>query len=80
MGRCGGECFVLIDCEVAMRPIKFTCLQDGDLCLRHLDDRPDYATQRTAKEYRVENLKDFLADMKSGQALYLHNGEELLVA
>jgi hypothetical protein len=80
MGRCGAERFVLIDCEVAMRPIKFTFLQGGDLSLRYLNDSPDYATQGTGKEYRVENLKDFLTDMKSGQALYLHNAEELLVA
>jgi len=63
-----------------MRAIKFTTWQDGDFYLGYLNDYPDYLTQGMSKEELVENLKDLLVDMESGQVPHIHKVEELLVA
>lgn len=63
-----------------MRAIKFTFWLDGDFYLGYLNEYPDYSTQGTTKEELVENLKDLLVDLESGQVPYIHKVEELLVA
>ena len=63
-----------------MRTIKFTSWQDGDLYIGFLNEYPDYQTQGTSKDDLVENLKDLLIDLESGQVPYIHKVEELLVA
>jgi hypothetical protein len=63
-----------------MRAIKFTSWQDGDLYIGFLNEYPDYQTQGTSKDDLVENLKDLLIDLESGQVPYVHKVEELLVA
>lgn len=63
-----------------MRTIKFTSWQDGDLYIGFLNEYPDYQTQGTSKDDLVENLKDLLIDLESGQVPYVHKVEELLVA
>lgn len=63
-----------------MRAIKFTFWRDGDFYLGYLNEYPDYSTQGTTKEELVENLKDLLVDLESGQVPYIHKVEELLVA
>ncbi|MFZ4481808.1 MAG: hypothetical protein ACOYNZ_18155 [Rhodoferax sp.] len=62
-----------------MRAIKFTSWQDGDLYIGFLNEYPDYQTQGTSKDDLVENLKDLLIDLESGQVPYVHKVEELLV-
>jgi len=62
-----------------MRAIKFTSWQDGDLYIGFLNEYPDYQTQGTSKDDLVENLKDLLLDLESGQVPYVHKVEELLV-
>jgi len=63
-----------------MRAIKFTFWRDGDFYLGYLNEYPDYPTQGTTKDELVENLKDLLVDLESGQVPYIHKVEELLVA
>ncbi len=63
-----------------MRAVKYTSWQDGDFYLGYLNDYPDYLTQGMSKDELVENLKDLLADMESGEVPYIHKVEEVLVA
>lgn len=63
-----------------MKTVKFTSWQDGDFFIGFLNDYPDYATQGMSKEELVENLKDLLADLESGEIPYIRKVEELLVA
>jgi predicted RNase H-like HicB family nuclease len=63
-----------------MRTLKYTFWQDGDFLVGFLNDYPDYATQGTTKEDLVENLKDLLVDLESGEVLYIRQVDELLVA
>ncbi len=63
-----------------MRTIKFTYWQDGDFFIGYLNEYPDYPTQGCSKDELVENLKDLLTDMESGEVPYIHKVEELLVA
>jgi hypothetical protein len=63
-----------------MKTIKFTFWQDGDFYLGFLNDYPDYQTQATSKDELLENLKELLLDIESGQVPYIHKVEELMVA
>lgn len=63
-----------------MRSIKYTFWQDGSFFIGYLNDYPDYPTQGETKDELIENLKDLLADIESGQIPYIHKVEELLVA
>ena len=63
-----------------MRAVKFTSWQEGDFYLGYRNDYPEYLTQGMSKDELVENLKDLLADMESGEVPYIHKVEELLVA
>ncbi|OGT88325.1 MAG: hypothetical protein A2286_13135 [Gammaproteobacteria bacterium RIFOXYA12_FULL_61_12] len=63
-----------------MRTIKFTSWQDGDFYIGFINEYPDYQTQGTSKDELIDNLKDLLIDLESGQVPYIHKVEELLVA
>jgi len=63
-----------------MKTIKFTFWQDDDFYLGFLNDYPDYQTQAASKDELIENLKELLLDIESGQVPFIHKVEELLVA
>ncbi len=63
-----------------MKTTKFTYWQDGDYYLGFLNDYPDYQTQGMSKEELVNNLRDLLADVESGEIPYIRKVEELVLA
>ena len=63
-----------------MRSIKFTFWQDGDFFLGYLNDYPDYSTQGYSKDELLENLRDLLADLESGEIPFVRKVEEMAVA
>jgi hypothetical protein len=63
-----------------MKKIQYTFWQEEDFLLGFLNDYPDYQTQAETKQELIENLKDLLVDIESGQIPYLRKIEELLVA
>jgi hypothetical protein len=63
-----------------MQTLKFTYWKDGDYYLGFLNDYPDYETQGMSKEELVNNLKDLLVDLKSGDVPYVRKVEDLVVA
>ena len=63
-----------------MKTAKITYWQDGDYYLGFLNEYPDYQTQGMSKEELVNNLKDLLADLESGEIPYIRKVEDLVVA
>lgn len=63
-----------------MKTIKYVYWQDGDYYIGHLVDYPDYQTQALSKEELIENLKDLLGDIESGEVPYIRKVEELVLA
>jgi len=63
-----------------MREVKFTSWKDDTFFIGFLNEYPEYQTQGMSKEELIENLKDLLIDLESGQVLYIRKVEELLVA
>lgn len=63
-----------------MRSVKFTSWQDDTFFIGFLNEYPDYQTQGMTKEELIDNLKDLLIDIESGQIPYIRKVEELLVA
>ncbi len=63
-----------------MRTIKFTSWKDNDFFVGYLNDYPDYRTQGSTKEELVENLKELLEDIESGQIPFIRRVEEMVVA
>ncbi len=63
-----------------MKTIKFTYWQDGEYFIGYLNDYPDYRTQGFSKEELVENLKDLLKDIESGEVPFIRKVEELVVS
>lgn len=63
-----------------MRKFEFTFWQDGEFYIGHLNDYPEYETQGWSKDELVDNLKDLLIDLESGQVPYIRHVEELVVA
>jgi predicted RNase H-like HicB family nuclease len=63
-----------------MKTIKYTYWQDGAYFLGYLVDYPDYWTQGMSKEELIENLKDLLNDMESGEVPYIRKVEELVLS
>ena len=63
-----------------MKKIQYTFWQEDDFLLGFLNDYPNYQTQAETKQELIENLKDLLVDMESGQIPYVRKIEELLVA
>jgi predicted RNase H-like HicB family nuclease len=62
-----------------MRTLKYTFWQDGEFFLGHLNEYPDYQTQAYSKEELLENLKDLLADVESGEVPFIRRVEEMAV-
>ena len=63
-----------------MRTVKFTSWQDDIFFIGFLNEYPEYQTQGMTKQELIENLKDLLIDIESGQVPYIRKVEELLVA
>ena len=63
-----------------MRTLKYTFWQDEEFFLGYLNDYPDYVTQSYSKDELLENLKDLLKDMESGEVPYLRKVEEIAIA
>jgi len=63
-----------------MRTLKMTYWKDDQFYVGYWNDFPDYRTQGTSKEEMVENLKDLLEDIESGEVPYIRKVEELQVA
>jgi hypothetical protein len=56
-----------------MRTLKYTFWQDGEFFLGYLNDYPDYRTRAYSKDDLLENLKDLLADIESGEVPFIRN-------
>jgi len=54
-----------------MRTTKYTFWQDGEFYLGFLNEYPDYWTQGTSKEDLLENLRDLLTDLESGEVPFV---------
>jgi hypothetical protein len=63
-----------------MRYLEYTFWQDGEFYLGFLNQYPDYETQAYSKDELVENLKDLLIDLESGEVPYIRKVEELVIA
>jgi predicted RNase H-like HicB family nuclease len=63
-----------------MRNVKYTFWQDGEVFLGYLNEYPDYWTQGYSKEELMENLKDLLTDLESGEVPFVRKVEEMAVA
>jgi predicted RNase H-like HicB family nuclease len=63
-----------------MKSASFTYWQDGDYFLGFLNDYPDYHTQGMSKEELINNLKDLLRDLQSGEIPYVRKVEKLVLA
>ncbi len=60
--------------------MKYTFWQDGEFFLGYLNEYPDYWTQGYSKEELLENLKDLLKDLDSGEVPFIRKVEEMAVA
>jgi hypothetical protein len=63
-----------------MGTVEYTYWRDGDIFLGFLNDHPDYWTQGETKQELIENLKDILVDIGSGEVPFIRTVEELVVA
>ena len=63
-----------------MRKLAYTFWQDGEFFLGFLNDYPDYHTQAFSKEELLDNLKELLVDIESGEVPFIKKVEELTVA
>ena len=63
-----------------MRRLEYTFWQDGEYFLGYLNEYPDCETQAFSKEELIENLKDLLIDLESGEVPYVRHVEELMIA
>ena len=63
-----------------MRTLEYTFWQDGEFFLGHLNEYPDYETQAYSKDELLENLKDLLVDLESGDVPFIRRVEELVLA
>jgi len=63
-----------------MRTLKYTFWQDGEFFLGYLNDYPDYQTQAYSKEELIDNLKDLLTDLESGDIPSVRKVEEMSIA
>lgn len=59
--------------------MEYTFWQDGEFFLGHLNEYPDYETQAYSKDELIENLKDLLTDLESGEIPHVRRVEELVV-
>lgn len=63
-----------------MKTTRYVYWQDGDYYIGYLFDYPDYLTQGMTKDELIENLKDLLKDIDSGEVPYIRKVEELVFA
>jgi len=63
-----------------MRTLEYTYWQDGEFFIGHLNNFPDYETQGYSKDELIENLKDLLLDLESGEVPFVRKVEELVLA
>jgi hypothetical protein len=63
-----------------MRRLEYTFWQDGEFYLGFLNQYPEYGTQAYSKDELIENLKDLLIDLESGEVPYIRKVEELVIA
>jgi hypothetical protein len=63
-----------------MRTLEYTFWKDGEFYLGHLNEYPDYETQALSKDELLENLRDLLADLESGDVPFVRKVEELILA
>ena len=63
-----------------MLTLKYTFWQDGEFFLGYLNDYPDYQTQAYSKEELIDNLKDLLTDLESGDIPSVRKVEEMSIA
>ena len=63
-----------------MKTVQYTFWQDGDFFIGHLNEYPDYQTQGYSKEELLENLKDLLRDIESGEIPFIRKVEEMEIA
>ncbi len=63
-----------------MKTISYICWQDEEYYIGYLVDYPDYLTQGKTKEELIENLKDLIKDIDSGEIPHIRKVEELELA
>ncbi|CAN5856194.1 MAG: type II toxin-antitoxin system HicB family antitoxin [Acidobacteria bacterium] len=63
-----------------MKTVQYTFWQDGEFFIGYLSEYPDYETQGFSKEELLENLKDLLKDIESGEVPFIKKVEEMVVA
>ena len=63
-----------------MRNVKYTFWQDGEFFLGYLNEYPDYWSQGYSKQELMDNLKDLLVDLESGEVAFIRKVEEMAVA
>jgi hypothetical protein len=63
-----------------MKTIQYTFWQDGEFFLGYLNEFPEYETQGLSKEELLENLKDLIIDINSGEIPYIRKVEEMAIA
>lgn len=63
-----------------MRTVKYTFWRDGEFFVGYLNEYPDYWTQGYSKDELMENLKDLLIDLESGEVPFIRKVEEMAVA
>ena len=63
-----------------MRTVQYTFWRDGEFFIGYLNEYPDYQTQAYSKEELLENLRDLLADVESGEVQFIRKIEEMAVA
>jgi len=63
-----------------MRNVKYTFWQDGEFFLGYLNEYPDYWSQAYSKEELLDNLRDLLVDLESGEVPFVRKVEEMAVA
>ncbi len=63
-----------------MRTMEYTFWQAGEFLIGDLNEYPDYETQAYSKDELLENLKDLLVDLESGDVPFVRHVEELVLA
>jgi len=63
-----------------MKTVRYTFWQDDEFFIGYLNAYPDYETQDYSKEELLENLKDLLKDIDSGEIPFIRKVEEMTVA
>lgn len=54
-----------------MKTVQYTFWQEGEFFIGYLNEYPDYQTQGYSKEELLENLKDLLRDIESGEIPFI---------